>query len=174
MTYALKPGKLIHPVLPVSTAVVTPTGRQTASGSARKGVILCAKWPCRSIRPGTTSLPFTSTVSSDSGLGISSDSAATFPPAKAMSSESFNPCEGSIILPPFRSRSYFAAMVCSSSSAVLETRATLIIAQCHRVDYLGQQTVVIDLAQGKGHNCPNCTASNGREVGDGSIRQWYR
>src|SRR2546422_6125918 len=98
-THSRMPSKLPAPVLPPSTHVVTPVVRATSSVRGPKSDAPAKQCACRSMRPGSTSRPLTSSTVSPSGASPARTS-VTRPSRTRTSSAPASPAPGSTTWPP--------------------------------------------------------------------------
>src|SRR5205809_660934 len=98
-THSRMPSKLPAPVLPPSTHVVTPVERATSSVRGPKSAAPAKQCACKSMSPGRTSRPVTSSTVSPSGASPARTS-VTRPSRTRTSSAPASPAPGSTTCPP--------------------------------------------------------------------------
>src|SRR3989442_995241 len=98
-THSRMPSKLPAPVLPPSTHVVTPVERATSSVRGPKSDATAKQCACKSMSPGRTSRPVTSSTVSPSGASPARTS-VTRPSRTRTSSAPASPAPGSTTCPP--------------------------------------------------------------------------
>src|SRR5262245_33744608 len=99
ITHSRMPSKLPAPVLPPSTHVVTPVARATSSVRGPKSEAPAKQCACRSMSPGNTSRPLTSSTVSPSGASPARTS-VTRPSRTRTPSAPVSPAPGPMTCPP--------------------------------------------------------------------------